>query len=131
MDDVQNSRKTILIVEDEQDVVDFLVMVLEDNNFRAIFANDGQEGLDMARSEKPDLVSLDINLPEKSGVKFYRELKSDPVLSKIPVIMVTGVQDEFEKFISSRKQVPPPEGYITKPFDGKKYLETIKSVLEA
>jgi DNA-binding response OmpR family regulator len=131
VDKIKDTRKTVLIVEDEQDVVDFLIMVLEDAGFRAVFANDAQHGMEKVRSENPDLVSLDIMLPEKSGVKFYRELKSDPVLSKIPVVMVTGVQAEFERFISTRRQVPPPEGYIAKPFDGKKYMETIRKVLAA
>ncbi|MBU0754586.1 MAG: response regulator [Planctomycetes bacterium] len=122
-------KKTVLIVEDEQDVTDFLVMVLEDNGYKAVCATNGLEGLEKARTEKPDLISLDINLPEKSGVKLYRELKADSALCKIPVIMVTGVPAQFEQFISSRKQVPPPDGYVAKPFDGKKYMDAVHKVL--
>ena len=129
MNDNRDARKTVLIVEDEQDVTDFLVMVLEDNGFRAVCAVNGQEGLEKAQTEKPDLISLDINLPEKSGVKLYRELKADPELSKIPVVMVTGVPTEFERFISTRKQVPPPEGYVAKPFDGKKFMDAVRKVI--
>lgn len=123
------SRKKVLIVEDEQDVMDFLVMVLNDNGYDTVCAGNGQEGLEKAQESAPDLISLDINLPEKSGVKLYRELKADSALSKIPVIMVTGVPTQFEQFISSRKQVPPPEGYVAKPFDGKKYMAAVDKVL--
>jgi DNA-binding response OmpR family regulator len=126
MVDPQNKVLKILVVEDEPDVVDFLVMVLEDNGFKAVVARDGQDGLDKARTENPDLISLDINMPEKSGVRLYRELRDDPDLCKIPVIMVTGVAAKFEDFISNRRQVPPPDGYISKPFDGDKYLAAIK-----
>ena len=103
-----DSKKTILVIDDEPDIVSFLTTLLEDNGYRTVSAMDGREGIEKARSEKPDLVSLDITMPEKSGVKFYRELRSDPDLSKIPVVIVTGVSGDFEKFISTRKQVPPP-----------------------
>jgi CheY-like chemotaxis protein len=56
-------------------------------------------------------------MPEKSGVRFYREMKQDEDMRHIPIIIVTGMADEFEGFISSRRQVPPPEGYIHKPID--------------
>ena len=129
MSDAQGSKKTILVLDDEPDIVTFLTTLLEDNGYRVVSAPDGAKGLEMARAEKPDLISLDISMPEKSGVKFYRELKDDPDLGKIPVVMVTGVSDDFQQFISGRRQVPPPEGYISKPIEEEKFLKTIADLI--
>ncbi len=125
----QNSQKTILVIDDEPDIVTFLTMLLEDNGYRVISAQNGQQGMEAAKAEKPDLITLDITMPEKSGVKFYREMKSDPDLSGIPIIIVTGVSGDFEQFISGRKQVPPPEGYISKPIEEETMLKTIGDLI--
>lgn len=126
---MNDARKTILVIDDEPDTVTFLTALLEDNGYRVISAPDGEKGLEATRAERPDLISLDITMPQKSGVKFYRELKSDADLGSIPVVMVTGVADDFKQFISGRKQVPPPDGYISKPIDVKALLETLGKIL--
>lgn len=130
MSDAQGAKKLILVVDDEPDIVAFLTTLLEDNGYRTLSARDGQEAWNKAKSEKPDLVSLDITMPEKSGVGFYRDFKNDPDLGKIPVMIVTGVSDDFQKFISTRKQVPAPEGFISKPIVEKRYLEKVAEILE-
>ena len=129
MSDAQGAKKLILVVDDEPDIVAFLTTLLEDNGYRTLSARDGQEAWDRAKAEKPDLVSLDITMPEKSGVRFYRDFKNDADLGKIPVMIVTGVSDDFQQFISTRKQVPPPEGYISKPIVEKTYLEKVAEIL--
>ncbi|MFC1705991.1 response regulator [Planctomycetota bacterium] len=123
------SDKTIIVIDDEPSMVTFLTALLEDNGYATVTARDGQEGLEKTRSERPDLILLDITMPEKSGVKYYREVRDDPDLKSIPVVMVTGVSDDFEKFISTRKQVPPPDGYLSKPVDNQELLETIAKLL--
>jgi CheY-like chemotaxis protein len=129
MSNAQGSQKLILVVDDEPDVIAFLTTLLEDNGYKTISARDGQEALTTVNNQKPDLISLDITMPEKSGVRFYRDVKNDPNLKSIPVVIVTGVSDDFQKFISTRKQVPPPEGYIAKPIEEAKYLDTIKQLI--
>jgi CheY-like chemotaxis protein len=124
-----DAKKTILVIDDEPDIVTFLTTLLEDNGYRVIAAQDGQQGIEMAKAEKPDLVTLDITMPEKSGVKFYRELRSDPALKDTPVVMVTGVTEDFKQFISGRKQVPPPDGYIAKPIEEETMLKTIRDLI--
>jgi CheY-like chemotaxis protein len=74
-------------------------------------------------------VTLDISLPELSGVRTYRELKSDPALRDIPVLMVTGAPKPFRGFISSRRQVPPPDGYLEKPVSADEYLSEVERLL--
>ena len=77
----------------------------------------------------PDLVTLDITMPEKSGVAVYRKLKEDDQLKGIPVIIVTGISDDFKKFISTRRHVPPPEGYISKPVDAEEFVSMVRNLL--
>jgi len=116
-------HKTVLIIDDEPDTCTYFAAVLEDHGFSTLTAYDGEEGLRKLADNLPDLVTLDISMPEKSGVKLYREIKEDPQWKRIPVIIITGVAEDFRGFISSRKQVPPPEGYLTKPIDPEKLLE--------
>ena len=135
--ELQKRNKTILIVEDEPSVVTYLETLLQNNGYDTISATDGAAAMEKAKAERPDLVCLDINLPVKSGVGFYRALKEDPGLSATPVVIVTAVTgfggkpDEFKRFISTRKQVPPPEGFIAKPIDRASFLEVIAQVLSA
>jgi CheY-like chemotaxis protein len=121
-----DDAKTVLVVDDDPDARDFLTTVLEDNGYGTVTANDGAEAIAAIEQSKPDLVLLDITMPEKSGVAVYRKLKEDDQLKAIPVIIVTGMSDEFEKFISTRRQVPPPEGYISKPVDHEQFLSMVK-----
>ena len=125
MDDVK-----ILVIDDDREMVEFLTLLLEDNGYATVSAADGQEGLDKIRSENPDLVLLDITMPEKSGVRFYREVRDDPALAAIPIVMVTGVAIDFKQFIHSRRQVPPADGYLPKPVDRRELLETVARLLE-
>ena len=121
--------KTVLVVDDDPDARDFLATVLQDNGFVATMAKDGVEAIAMIERQQPDLVALDITMPEKSGVAVYRKLKEDEQFRGIPVIIVTGISDDFEKFISTRRQVPPPEGYIHKPVDHQEFLEMVRQLL--
>ena len=110
-------QKRVLIVDDEPDMREYLTAFFTDNGYAVETANDGVEALTKVEAAAPDLVTLDVTMPEKSGVKFYREMKEDETRRSIPVIMITGVSGDFKKFISSRKKVPPPDGYVPKPVD--------------
>ena len=129
------SVKKILIVDDEPDVVSYLEMLLQDNGYQTLTAANGNEALEIVRREKPDLVSLDISMPEASGTRFYKELKQDPELSSTPVIIVTAVTGYggdrygYEKFISHRRMVPPPEGFFPKPIDREEFIAAVKKLL--
>jgi CheY-like chemotaxis protein len=116
--------KTVLVVDDEPDACDFLTTVLEDNGYATVVANDGNEAVAIIEKK-----ALDITMPEKSGVAVYRRLKEDDQLKAIPVIIVTGVSGEFERFISTRRQVPPPEGYISKPVDHEQFLKMVAELI--
>ena len=120
------SKKKILIVDDEQDILTYLSTLLEDNGYNTVLAKNGEEALKQMEAALPDLITLDISMPGKSGVKFYRDMKVDDRWKHIPIIIITGVSEDFKKFISSRQQVPPPEGYLSKPVEKEEILALVK-----
>ncbi len=127
--------KRILIVDDEPDVVSYLEMLLRDVGYQTSSAEDGAQALEMVKEEKPDLVTLDISMPKASGTRFYKEIKTDPALAPIPVVIVTAVTGyggdpyAYEKFISHRAMVPPPEGFFPKPIDRDAFLAAVDKLL--
>ncbi len=124
-----DSQKKILVVDDDPDAREFFVTVLEDNGYATVSARDGNEALERLEDGRPDLVTLDITMPEKSGVGVYRKLKEDEGSRDIPVIIITGVSDDFRHFISTRRQVPPPEGYLSKPVEPDQLLEKVRELV--
>jgi len=126
--------KKILVIDDEPDMVTFLSTLLEDNGYEIVTAFDGEEGLQKCKSEKPDLVSLDLLMPNKTGIKMYREMRKDAEIAHIPVVMVTGFGKDdvpsmdFKKWIHERA-IKAPEAYIEKPVDKDVLLNAIKTAL--
>jgi CheY-like chemotaxis protein len=121
--------KRILIVDDDPDTVYGMQALLEDAGYETIIAYDGGEGYEMAKSESPDLITLDCAMEKVSGIKAYKLLNQDPNTKHIPVILISGVSRELERFLSSRRIVSPPAGYFEKPVDRKKLLEKIAELL--
>jgi len=121
-------KKKILIVDDEEDIRLYLSTLLEDRGFETVLAKDGEEAGKRVEENSPDLITLDISMPEKSGIKFYREMKADDRWKRIPIIIVTGVSEDMRKFLSSRHQVPPPEGYLAKPINREEILTLINKL---
>ena len=129
------AKKRILIVEDEPDLVLFLETLLQDNGYDTLSAPNGKEGFEKFEAERPDLVTLDITMPEQSGIRFYRNVKENPDYAATPVVVVTGVTgwggnpDDFRKFLSSRKQVPAPDAFFPKPLDKTAFLAKLAELL--
>lgn len=124
-----NEPKRILVVEDEPDTLTYLSTVLQDAGFAVEQAADGTVALKIMQRAAPDLITLDITMPNRTGVRFYRDVKESEQWKQIPVVMVTGVAQEFEKFISTRRQVPPPEGYLSKPVAPEVLVKTVRDLL--
>ncbi len=135
MSEQSTGGKKILIIDDEPNVVAYLETLLQDNGYATCGAANGREGLEKMQSENPDLVCLDITMPEKSGIAFYREIKDDPELKDTPVVVVTAVTGHggdpkpFEQFLKSRRQVPPPEAFFSKPIDREAFVAKIGELL--
>jgi DNA-binding response OmpR family regulator len=124
------NKKKILIIDDEEDVVTYLSAFFTDNGFDTISAINGKEGFEKAKSEKPDIITLDVSMPEESGVKALRDLQNNESTKNTPIIMVTGVSIDMKRFIETRRQVHPPEGYFEKPIDREALLKKIKELLK-
>jgi CheY-like chemotaxis protein len=126
-----SDKQTILIIDDEPDTVTYFSSVLEDNGYATITAKDGAEGLERVKQNRPDLITLDVTMPETSGVRCYRDLRESEAWRTIPIIIITGVSGDFRTFISSRKHVPPPDGYLSKPVDAAELLGLVRTLLPA
>ena len=121
--------KKILVIEDEEDIRNYIMTLFEDHGYRSLGAGNGREGLELAKKEAPDLITLDISMPEQSGVKTLRELQNHPATSSVPVVIVTGVSDDLQAYIQQRKQLKPPAGYVFKPVERQELLETVQRLL--
>ena len=125
---MSHERKTVLIIEDEPDTRDYLTCLLSDRGFRVRSAANGEEGLAALETVRPDLVTLDITMPQKTGIAVYRVMRKHSRWKKIPIIIITGIAKEFEHFISTRRTVPPPDGYVNKPIDQQKLLGLVEGL---
>lgn len=127
---MSDASRTILVVDDEQDVRSYLSTFLQDQGYQVITAGNGAECYSLAVSEQPDLITLDITMPEESGVKAYRNLRGDEKTRAIPVIVVTGYPDpHFERFLATRKSAPPPEGFFDKPVEVEALLARVRELI--
>lgn len=138
----------ILVVDDEPDSVSFLESVLEENGYDYVSANDGAEGLNLARQEKPILILLDLIMPEKGGIMMFRELKADPEMRKIPVIVVSGIAKvtgvDFKDFVIKQpdkdgseyvgttgdSKYTKPDAFMDKPIKPDELVAKIKEILK-
>ena len=121
--------KKILVVDDEQDVITYFTTLLDENGYATRSASNGVEAITAIREERPDLVMLDITMPEQSGVKTYRQLKEEEEFKGIPVLIITGIAKDFKNFISTRKQVPPPDGYLEKPVQPETLVAEVQRLI--
>ena len=128
--------KKVLVVDDELDMRTFITTLLETNGFKALAAQDGIQGLEMARKSKPSLVILDVMMPRESGITLYRTLKGDPDLKDIPVIMLSALSRKTffhsQKVLDEYKgeKIPEPAAYIEKPPEPDELLEAIRKSLK-
>jgi CheY-like chemotaxis protein len=118
----------ILVVDDESDVRGLIASILKDNGADVTTAGDGDEAIDVARRERPDLMTLDLSMPGKSGVEVFVLLREDPDLSDMPICIITG-RPEMRKLIYERPAHSPPEGYIDKPVNQKSLMRNVRKIL--
>jgi two-component system, OmpR family, phosphate regulon response regulator PhoB len=124
-------KKKILVIDDEMDIRIFISTLAETNGYKSFIAKDGEEGLQMVKVHKPDLIILDVMMPRESGLKLFRELRSDEATKSIPIIMVSAVSRKT--FLHSIKELEryhsvtlsEPEGYIEKPPEAEELITLI------
>lgn len=121
------TKKRILIVDDERDLVETLIFRLESEGYDVSVAYDGQEGLEKAKKDKPDLILLDVMMPKLNGYQVCRELKSSDATKKIVVIMLTAKAQESDKFWGMETGA---DAYVTKPFESGELLSKIAELVK-
>lgn len=123
---IKRDQKMILVVDDEPDVNSLLALLLKSQGYQVITAIDGQQGLEKARKEKPDLIILDIMLPKLDGYRVARMLKFDEHYKHIPIIMLTAKIQDKDKETGLEMGA---DAYLTKPFDTEDILDKVKNSL--
>jgi two-component system alkaline phosphatase synthesis response regulator PhoP len=119
-------KEKILIVEDEKDIVKMLDYNLKKEGFRTISASDGEDALDLATREHPDLIILDLMLPGINGLEVCKTLKKETKTASIPIIMLTAKTQESDKVVGLELGA---DDYMTKPFSVRELIARIKAVL--
>ena len=126
-------NKHIVIIDDEPDIVAYLSVVVESCGYVPHAADNADAGLRLAEKVRPTLICLDIMMPEESGISLYVKIRGHRDLGATPVIIISGVeqQQEFDirAFVSNR-QVPPPDHYIEKPINVKRFARLLKQICD-
>lgn len=121
------SAKRILCIEDEQEMIDLIRLILGRRGFDVKGATGGNEGLKMVRQELPDLVLLDLMMPDLDGWEVYQQMKADEHTRGIPVIVVTAKAQNIDRVLGMH--IAKVDDYITKPFSPQELLNSVEKVL--
>ena len=123
--------KKILIVDDDPDLVNAVTMILKSKKYEVAAAYGGNEGLAKAKAEKPDLIVLDVMMPDKDGYTVCRELKADSALSKIPVLLLTAVASHVPttRYTQQMGMETEADDYLDKPVEPEVLVARIETLL--
>src|SRR6059036_1809449 len=120
------SHATVLVIDDEKDLLELVRYNLEKEHLDVITASDGQSGLEIGLKHKPDLVLLDLMMPGMSGLEVCKQLRGDARTSRVPIIMLTAKAAETDKIVGLEMGA---DDYITKPFSVRELLARVRAVL--
>jgi two-component system response regulator VicR len=121
-------KKTVVCIEDEPEMIDLVRLILGRKGFELIGAIGGMEGLEKMRESKPDLVLLDLMMPDMDGWEVYQQMKADDDLKDIPVIVVTAKAQSIDKVLGLH--IAKVDDYVTKPFGPQELLQSVNRVLQ-
>lgn len=122
-----DEKKTVVCIEDEAEMIDLVRLILSRKGFELIGAMGGKEGIAAVRRHKPDLVLLDLMMPDIDGWTVYQKMKEDQELKNIPVIVVTAKAQSIDKVLGLH--IAKVDDYVTKPFGPQELLESVDKVL--
>jgi len=139
--------KKIMIVDDDPDNISIISLIVEDNGYTSVSAINGKEGFELAKKEKPDLITLDLIMPEQSGIVMFQELKKDPDLCDIPVVIISGASEvtgvDLKNFIfkqaagdekivetSGMGKYSAPNAFVEKPVNPDELVKIINDLLK-
>lgn len=117
----------VVCIEDEPEMIDLVRLILSRKGFEVIGAHGGVEGLETVKREKPDLVLLDLMMPDMDGWEVYQKIKADKELRGIPIVVVTAKAQSIDKVLGLH--IAKVDDYITKPFGPQELLESVEKIL--
>ena len=123
------SEKHILCIEDDPEMIDMIRLILKRREYTVEGADGGKAGLQAVRESHPDLVLLDLMMPDMDGWDVYQQIKADPATREIPVIIVTARAQNIDRVMGL--QIAKVDDYIVKPFSPRQLLESVERVLRA
>jgi DNA-binding response OmpR family regulator len=126
--DQTKANKTILCIEDESEMIDLIRLILGRKGFDVKGATGGIEGIKLVREIKPDLVLLDLMMPDMDGWEVYQQMKAEPSTRDIPVIVVTAKAQNIDKVLGLH--IAKVDDYIAKPFSPQELLESVEKVFK-
>jgi two-component system, OmpR family, response regulator VicR len=119
--------KRIIYIEDEQEMIDLVRLILSRKGYQVKGAIGGQEGIDLVRAESPDLVLLDLMMPDMDGWEVYQQMKAGTTTRGIPVIVITAKAQNIDKVLGVH--IAKVDDYISKPFSPQQLIESVEKVL--
>jgi len=122
--------KKVLIIDDEKDMRVYLEAVFRKAGYETESAADGDQGVWLAEAHQPDLITLDVLMPKKSGVKAYRGLRTSEKTALIPIIVLTGLT-RSDDFLGDFGDLPRPEAVLEKPIEREAFLEKVQELIGA
>jgi DNA-binding response OmpR family regulator len=122
-----DSPKQVVYIEDEQEMIDLVRLILSRKGFEVVGANSGRDGLDLVRSLHPDLVLLDLMMPDMDGWDVYQQMKADETTRNIPVIVITAKAQSIDKVLGLH--IAKVDDYISKPFSPQELMDSAEKVL--
>lgn len=120
--------KRLVYIEDEIEMIDLVRLILGRKGFEVIGANGGKEGLEIVRKEKPDLVLLDLMMPDLDGWEVFQQMKADPATRDIPVIVVTAKAQTIDRVLGLH--IAKVDDYISKPFSPQELISSVEKILD-
>jgi DNA-binding response OmpR family regulator len=125
-DSLMEKKRRLVYIEDEPEMIDLVRLILNRRGFEIIGANGGREGLDLVKKMIPDLVLLDLMMPDMDGWDVYQQMKADETTQNIPVIVVTAKAQSIDKVLGLH--IAKVDDYISKPFSPQELIDSVEKV---
>jgi twitching motility two-component system response regulator PilH len=131
-EETRRSGPLVAIVDDEVDVTTFLGLALEDAGFSVVTTNEPANALPLLRRHRPDLICLDLLMPEKMGTSLFVEIRRDRLLAPVPIVILSGLnaRDEIDQMLADRQGLSPPTDYLEKPPEPETLIGLIRRILD-
>lgn len=126
-DDEHDEARVVALIDDEEDVLTYLRVALEDHGYRVVATSDPSEALGLLESSEPNLVCLDLLMPQRTGMSLYSALRRHPRLKDVPVVILSGlaVRDELPRLLEQAGGLPAPDRFIEKPAEIEQFLAVV------